>query len=145
MVRQSVEEFARDFSEIGRTIGDDFTDALSACRNMVSDAIDSNFVNARTAAGEAWPPRKDPVPTHPLLILLGDLKEAATGGDVDRIEDGHVLVFGVSTGTIVYAGVQNFGWPERNIKPRPYMGISEAIVDQCADVIVDQKVAELAA
>ena len=142
MIRQSAEEFARDFEAIADTIGEDFTDALTACKEPIAENITRNFASSQTAGGSAWPPRKDPGPTHPLLILSGDLKVAATYGDVDRIEGGNVLVFGVSLGTIPYAAVHQYGWPERNIAQREFMGISQVTVDQCAEIVLDIKVAE---
>lgn len=143
--RQEVEEFARDFAAIGQTIGEDFTEALLDCKEPIAENIEDNFQQSQTAGGSPWPPRKDPAPTHPLLILSGDLKAAAIYGNVDRIEGGRELVFGVSKDTIPYAAVHQYGWPEQNIAQREYMGVSEITVDKCAEIVLDSKYAEVVA
>lgn len=59
-------------------------EAVSAAADKVFESVGGNFDRAEDAGGEAWPAHS-PVTiamhgVHPLLILSGRLKRAATGG-----------------------------------------------------------------
>jgi phage gpG-like protein len=139
MSTQTAEQFLADLDNIADTFGEGLQDALQDCGDIVLIGIEDNFAASQTSRGESWPLRKDPRPTHPLLILSGDLKTAATLGNIFRT-DNNELVIGVSKDTVEYAGVQHFGWPERNIAQRAYLGFSEEVVDACAEVLADAAV-----
>ena len=133
-----------DFTHECQTLGSDMTDNLTPCLEACAETeilgqIRDNFQTSQQADGQAWPPRKDPRPKHPLLILSGDLKTAATGGV--RTVDKYTVEAGVM-GAIPYAGVQQHGWPERNISARPYMNVNgdtaDAIQERIADYIIEQ-------
>ncbi len=144
--RQTAEEFAEEFEQLAETFGDDMTDALIECKSPISEGIEDNFRKSQTSEGQAWPPRKDPGPTHPLLILTGTLMLSATLGGVQRIEDGSILVYGTSTDILAYARRQQLGdttWPAKGIAPRPYVGISDTTLDECAEIVADHALAEV--
>lgn len=139
---QTVDEFTRDFATIARRFEqeEDFSDVLEQCADDILDGIEDNFRRAQTSEGERWPPRKDPGPTHPLLILTGALMLAATRGNIRRITK-DTLELGVSKDTIVYAGVHQFGWPEKNIAARPYLGCSLEVMRACQERLADRALA----
>jgi phage gpG-like protein len=134
MKSQTVKEFIVDLGTLPGRLQDRAAEALVDCEPIILEAVAENFARSRTAAGDPWPARKDPRPTHPLLILDGDLLRAATGGDVRRVNRDS-LELGVSKDTIIYAGVHQYGWPEGNVAQREYMAISNATVDQCVETI----------
>ena len=111
---------------------------LQACAPIVRRGISANFLGGTSPEGDPWPPRKDPSQNHPLLILSGALKAAASQeGAPGHVEDfgDREMAIGVDKSKIVYAGVQNFGWPERNIAQRKYMGLGESSLIECRMVI----------
>lgn len=133
---QTAEEFAAEFNELAATFGQqDWTEALEQCAPLLLEGVEKNFDTSSTSSGDAWPARKDPGPKHPLLILEGDLKVAATYGNINRVVGGDTLEVGVSKETIPYAGVHQFGSPSQNIAQREYLGISEDVADACTEVI----------
>lgn len=141
--------------ELGRMagqLGEENTKALKECDRIITVSVETNFLASETARGEAWPERKDPGPTHPLLILEGDLVAAAITGD-GVITDGKVLTRTMPegpTGTSL-AGIRRheFGDEEIMGKPgilaRPYFGVSSAAADKCADTVADALVEQFVA
>lgn len=145
MISQSPDEFADDFSKPELARAGDYGDVLRAGARLMSQNVKSNFDNAATAGGMAWPQRKDNKP-HPLLRLSLALESAATGSGanhVERIAD-NTLEFGV--GGIIYAGRQNDGdepgsrdilGRPMNIPAREYMAISEDTAGEIQDLAAD--------
>ena len=144
MKSQTAEEFVRDFTALADSLfGDSFVEErLRICAPIILDGVADNFDKSQTAAGVRWPDRKDPGPTHPLLILDGDLKVAATYGNINRVV-GDTLEVGVSKDTIPYAGVHQYGYPDRNIAQREYLAMSNATIDHCCQIVAAAAVAEL--
>lgn len=95
--------------------------------------VQENFSGSHTAAGLAWPPRKDPRLKHPLLILSGALQAGAVGPSQDHIEriTDDSLEFGV--GGLPYVAVHQYGWPEKNIAQREYMAVGDATIEKMAE------------
>ena len=115
----------------------DFSDALLKCAPIITEAFGDNFAKQETAGGEAWPERKDPIPKHPLLILTSKLIQAAVGGGPGHVERvwSHEINVGVDCGTVPYAAVHEYGWPERNIPSREYLGVDDNHLEQCRETI----------
>lgn len=121
-------------------------EAVESCESLVIENIVDNFARESTPEGEAWPQRKDPGDGHPLLVETntedsGSLFVAATGqgaGSVRRMED-TTLVVGVDKsikkGGIPGAAVHQFGYPERNIPQRRFLGIGERTKKECGERI----------
>ncbi len=90
--------------------------------------------------GGGWPARKDNLP-HPLLVLSGRLKAAATqagGGRTCPENDGRELAAGVEKSpSLPYTHVHQYGWPGRNIPARPFIDINEQTVDTCEGTVAD--------
>jgi len=143
MPRQTAEEFAADFNTLAAAFGQDMTAALQECAPLILKGIEEHFDESRTAAGEAWPARKDPGPTHPLLILEGTLKLAATLGQINEVIDGQTLKVGVDKDVVPYAGVHQFGFPEGNIAQREYLAMSDVTIGACGDVIAKHAVSQV--
>lgn len=134
----TLDEFTRECETLGDAITADMTPVLEQCAEVeLLGQFEENFRNSRSADGQAWPPRKDPRPTHPLLILSGDLFTAATFSS--RMVDKHTVEAGVM-GTIPYAAAQQYG--TEHILPRPYVNFStetaDAIQTRIADFILEQ-------
>ena len=91
----------------------------------------------KSPAGVPWPAwskryAKTRHANQSLLIASGALVSGMTHNVIsdDQVEAGSNLI---------YAGVQQRGWPERNIEARPYLGVSQRDGDEleaiCADFI----------
>lgn len=125
----------------------DFTPALEACIPIVAESVGDNFARQATAAGKAWPPRKDKKPKHPLLILSGKLIRAAVGeggsatGHIQEVSS-HELNFGVSVAEVPYAATHQYGDHSRNIAQREYLAISKEAEERCHE-IVEERVYEI--
>jgi phage gpG-like protein len=143
-------------------------DALEECKGVIRAGIAENFANQSDAGGGAWPPRRDPGDGHPLLNQNGTLMAAATGdgvGSVGRIVDGKELQVGVAvgeSGSLAGAAVHQFGATIRprvkkmlswingsgqrvfakqvTIPARPYIGVNDATVDECCEIVADHVV-----
>jgi phage gpG-like protein len=95
-------------------------DAMASTVPEIFSSVERNFSRQVDREGNAWPPRKDDLP-HDLLILTGDLMDAATGGlgsFVRYTED--TLEMGVRHEIIPYANTHQHGDSERNIPQREY-------------------------
>jgi phage gpG-like protein len=116
-------------------------DTLRDCLPALRAGFRENFNRAAGPGGAAWPPRKDTKP-HPLLNESGALIGATQGGagGVTQIEDRQLAVSidrSVRLGGIPGAAVHQFGYPPRNIPPRPYYYASEETLDQLTDQFAD--------
>ena len=142
---QTAEQFNADMATVADKITALVPEALRDCEPLVSGAIMENFLGSKSPDGTTWPPRKNPGDGHPLLIETGALMLAATtpgtAGHVSRVE-GDSLVVGVDKdggiGGIPGAGVHNYGFAERNVPQREFMGIDEDTADACGEVIADK-------
>ena len=166
MISQTVDEFCADMERLVSEFGRDLTPAMTECAEIIHADIRTNFENAITPDGQAWPARKDQGFSHPLLDLSGSLMDAATGegpGAVTRISaDG--LDIGVDAsvdqGGLPGAFVHQFGatiypvtkqylsWINSDgdrvfaksvtIPAREYLGFSTTSADLCTEAIADQ-------
>ncbi|MBE3132848.1 MAG: hypothetical protein IMZ55_05200 [Acidobacteria bacterium] len=145
-----MDAFLARLEGLGRELGEDQTPALERCAPIILEGIQANFSGARSSAGAPWPPRKDPKPQHPLLILEGHLLAAAVGrsaAGVNRIENGKELVLGVHLGasgtSLGGARRQQRGDSPPGILPRPYLGFSEEVLDGCCGIVLEETVKQL--
>ncbi|MFA5262183.1 MAG: hypothetical protein WC378_00045 [Opitutaceae bacterium] len=148
MKRQTIEQFAEDLNQIPSRIRDVIPQALEKCKPIVDRGIFENFVLQSNPDGVAWPTRKIEGDGHPLLVETntegsGSLMAAASGmggGHVSRVE-GNALLTGVDKdggiGGIPGAGVHNYGFQDRNIPQREFLGLGEVDLVQCGEVILD--------
>lgn len=96
--------------------------ALEDATDEVFESVDRNFGRQTDSDGELWPPRKDILP-HPLLILTGAMKEAATGGPGSFIQYSRRDVkLGVRAEIIPYAARHQYG--EDPVPRREYFYIN---------------------
>ncbi len=142
MRTQTNEEFIEDMEELAQSFGEDWEPVLKECEEDIAADIIDHFESSTGPTGswqvhapatvERWGP-------HPLLILFGSLYAAATGeGDGHITEtDANSITFGVDASIILYAWAQQEGRPERNLPARPYMYLSEEVVE-----VMTQKVAD---
>lgn len=149
MKSQLVEPFAADMEQAAELLELAIPDALEGCKPLILDNILENFARQETPDGIAWPDRQVEGDGHPLLVETntvgsGSLLAAATGqggGHVCRIED-NALFIGVDKlggiGGIPGAAVHNYGFEEKNIPQREYLGIGERTTELCAEVVVDK-------
>lgn len=143
MKSQLVPEFAADMERVPAQLEQSIGGILDAITPRVLEGIDELFSLAQSPDGESWPPRKEVGDGHALLIDTTALKSAATGvgaGSVKRVES-DTLIVGVdkdtSLGGIPGAGVHNYGFPQRNIPQREFLGLNESAADDCANIIAD--------
>lgn len=120
--------------------GDPLDAEIKQCGDVCRRDIASNYQRSGSPLG-SWPPRKDTLP-HPLLILSGAMRAASVdqGGRGHIEEYGHrSLTMGVnaSSGGIIYAMVHQFGYPARNIPPRPFIVIGDEAIEDCEEIIGD--------
>ena len=117
-------------------------DALSDCAKVLQEGFVDNFQAARDSDGVAWPARKDPRPTHPLLILSSALLKSVQSDTPDI--SGRTLQVGVDPASgIPYAAVHQFGYPPRNIAQREYIHATDDVLVACAEIIGDEVAAEV--
>ena len=149
---------------LSRSIGEDLTEPLEACKKPIGEGISGHFDSRSSPEGAAWKPRVFDAP-HPILEETGALRGAATGtgpGHVERIENGNELVWGVDKegggGGIPGAAVHQFGATiepveksvlrfeaggevhfasQVTIPARPYLGFTEATEEKCGDMFAD--------
>ena len=132
---QTAEEFADELVNIAGQLDRGYEPLLESFIPVIRADVQSNFDNAQTAGGQAWPRRKDSKP-HPLLKLSGALEAASVGTGANHIEEisNNELTFGVRG--VPYAAVQQEGGGN-NIPAREYMAVSEDTVDQLAEMAAD--------
>lgn len=116
--------------------------ALQQCAQELNQGFAQNFASKTDFAGNPWPPRKIAGDGHPLLIDEGDLLLAAASpgnsAHIEEIGDDELLIGAARTvaGKPKAAALQ-FGYPPRNLPPRPYIwGRSDAI-DACGEILGD--------
>jgi len=130
-------EDAADASESGS-----LREPLHDCVPLLYEGFETNFLRAEGPNGEQWPARKDDLP-HPLLILSGDLIEAArdTGNPDNLLQVGdRDLVTGIAGAGVPYAATHNYGrdWGRGSpIPQREYLYANEEVLDACEDVLAD--------
>lgn len=133
-----VEELPEHLMELGARADEaNFAKAfLETCVPKLEEAFTDNFARQASATGGAWPPRKDPRPKHPLLILTSALIQS-----VGTNAKGHVERVGPTTlelGTdLVYAATHQYGDRSRNIAARPFLDVADHVLDSCEAVIAD--------
>lgn len=133
------EEAAEHFMELGARVDEiSFAPAFAeSCVAKLEEGFTDNFARQASASGEAWPPRKNPKGKHPLLILTGALVRSVgtqAPGHVERVGD-RVLELGTN---LVYAATHEFGSPSRNIPARPYLSVTDDILDACEAAIAER-------
>ena len=160
---QNVDEFCRDMDRLAVEFGQDLRVPLRECAEIIHNDLGTNFREAISPDGEAWPQRRDQGFTHPLLDLSGSLKDAATGegaGSITRIEN-TTLCVGVDAAneqgglpgafvhqfgaTIVPVNAKMLSWLNSSnervfaksvtIPPRPFMGFSIDCQERCEEEI----------
>lgn len=150
--QQTAREFAKEFSGMAESFGDDQADALRECTGVVRAGIAENFQQSRSSSGQSWPARKDPAAgNHPLLIKDGKLLAAATGkgaGSVARVVDQQTLEVGVdpdagTAGSVKGARRHQYGDTPPGILARPFIGVSDSAADKCAEVVADHALREI--
>lgn len=112
---------------------------MRQCADRIRQAIDLNFSRGGNAEG-AWPPHAPSTVKrygpHPLLILSGDLRAAATEagapGAVEQLQ-ARGLDLSIDLQRIPYARAQNLGFG--HIPQREYHLADEATVDDCEDLV----------
>jgi len=67
---------------------------------------------------------------HSLLLFEGRLRDSIVG----KALNGNTVVVGSS---MVYANVHQYGWEERNIPDRPYLGLSQDNEDEILEMVLD--------
>lgn len=112
-------------------------EALHGCVKILHEGFETNFLRAEDASGASWPVRKDDLP-HPLLILHGDLIEAARDvGNPNNLlhVDDRELVTGISGSGVPYAATHNYG--RENIPQREFLYANEEVQEACEEVMAD--------
>ena len=71
------------------------------------------------------------LPARPPLVLSGILRKSLRS---EVAADAHSAMVGA---TMTYAAVHQFGWPEKNIPARPYLGMSKADARDVTDAVAD--------
>ena len=122
----------------------DFQPAFEEAVAILNDGVYQNFTSAVGPDGASWPEHAPSTVArygpHPLLVLSGAMIAAAT----DRGAAGHEEEYGpreasvgLSTDTIPYAAVHQFGFAARNIPPRPYWYTVDDVDERAAEVFFD--------
>jgi len=119
----------------------DWSDSWLAILPECYAGIDQNFDDTSGPDNRSWPPHAPftvaKYGPHPLLVLSGKMRAAATGtgeGAIVRVT-GNSLQLGISLESVIYAGAQNFGY--RNIPQREYLGIKEPVADRIEDMLTN--------
>jgi phage gpG-like protein len=137
----NVDELAQYCDRVAmRFENDSLQRAMAACAEIAEQSTRDAFTSSADPITDSdWAPRVDPGDGHPLLIDTGALLQAATGGGAGhvRVVSPREMVSGVDKGAVVYAAVHNFGWPDRNIPQRRYLGFTRRSVRRCRDVVVE--------
>jgi len=142
---ESTEEFAEHLEALSVSYGTELSEPLMDCRTVILAGVAENFAGSHSSTGYGWPLRKDNKP-HPLLILTGELEEAATGGagSITRVVDGVSLEVGVDAS----GGESGRPWAALHqeggtkMPPRPFMGFSDEVQDACEAVLTEWAIEE---
>lgn len=142
MTEISIHDLQSHLSEIAaRFEHEPATEALRQAHPVVMEGIHANFDLASSPDGDPWPLRKDDKP-HPLLIETGALLAAATGGTGSVHElSSRSLIVGVDKDggpdSLHGAAVHQFGFPDKNIPQREYLGLNDEHLDKVGEIIAD--------
>jgi phage gpG-like protein len=152
MLSQRVNEFVPDIKRLTPALESKVPEMMAELEPTVLEGVFENFVRESSPDGIAWPPRKERGDGHPLLVEIategsGSLLAAATSreaqGHIGRVE-GNALLVGVDKqggiGGIPGAAVHNYGFVERNIPQREYLGLTEDYIDLCMNIVADEMV-----
>lgn len=151
MLRQKVDELEVDLAKVPTRLSVAIPQALLQCAPIVDKAILDNFAREASPDGDSWPARKEAGDGHPLLVEVGtegsgSLMSAATGlggGHISRVE-GNSLLTGVDksggVGGIPGAGVHNYGFAEKNIPQREFLGLSDVFAEEVAAMLAEELV-----
>jgi hypothetical protein len=153
------EEFINSMNAAPERLAAPIDDAMRTMAEPCYVDIRDNFLGAHDPDGSDWPTRKDPKPAvgwprggaqstpamHPLLIDTGALSEAAgtpdAPGSICEVSDA-TLMIGVNKdggeGGIPGAAVHNYGYFEKNIAQREYLGIREETAEICDGILLDK-------
>jgi phage gpG-like protein len=117
---------------------DPFQQPLEACAGALAQGEERAFDSATDASGSPWPPHSPytvrKYGPHPLLILSGAMKRAATGGAGNIAQlNGRSLAYGVDQTVIPYAPFQNRG--TSRIPRRQFMYIDGQAAGECRDIV----------
>jgi phage gpG-like protein len=143
----TADQFIVEMQSAPEHIQDRIDGVLNDMTPLVYSDIEDNFLGAKTPDGNSWPARKDPKPTHPLLILSGQLAEAATTpnapGSVCEVANGELKI-GVNKdgggGGIAGAARHNYGDASPGILQREFLGLTEETALQCDEIFIDQAI-----
>lgn len=107
---------------------------------MMREAIEDNFMAARTPDGVPWPPRKHSYPHPPLrdtLAMMNSLVEPDAPGGWAIIEDNFVTLGSdvESPAGYPYPVAQNYG--TNRIDAREFAGVSDDWLDRIEGAIAD--------
>ena len=105
------------------------------------DGFAANFTSQSAPESGPWPPHAPETirrhGVHPLLILSGEMFQAATGegsrGNITDIEASSLEV-GVDLDAIPYARAQNYGL-DGHIPQREFLDVDDSPLDACVDHI----------
>lgn len=120
---------------IDRMTADDFKEPLEEMFAIFHKGVEENFRSESTPDGVRWAPRKHAGDGHPLLFLTGAMFKEAMFGNVNYLDKAARQI--IERDDIPYAGVHNFGFPERNIPQREFFGASEERLKEMDQVIAD--------
>ncbi len=139
-------------AKLGRRLADaPLDESLGKVADRLQEGFADNFQRASDSGGGAWPARKDPSKTHPLLQLTGALLASTQSGSPGNITtiDGRTLQTGVDKsvdlGGIPGAGVHQFSYPSQNIPQREYLYATDDVLVECANILADDIVSEVLA
>ena len=105
----------------------DYTDALFECAGLARKCFANNFMKGGNQK-DTWPPRKDPLLTHPLLMLSLAMFNATTQVSAPgsaTINTGRYVDISVDLNVVPYARAQNYGYPPRNLPMRKFMVLDD--------------------
>jgi len=148
------ERFEYAIAEIGHAIAfGDLTEALIECAQIADKEFGRNFAAAAGPHSGPWPARKrngkglKRGEGHPLEIKSGDEFLAASspfgrGHEQEVFPRGAEI--GIDPAVIPYAAAQNYGFAERNLPQREFFDVSDAAMDQMAEIIADAVLDQIA-
>ena len=127
------------------------SDRQEAFKDIIYANVQQNFDTASTASGEAWAPHAPATVArhgpHPLLILSGAMKQAATesgaAGNYEEVDD-RTLVVGLDMSHVNgfdYASAQQFG--TSTIPSREFFALSDWAIESISRVAADYFIHEV--
>ncbi|TWT30715.1 phage virion morphogenesis protein [Blastopirellula retiformator] len=122
-------------TSLDRMIADDFRSPLEEMLDIFHKGVEENFRSESSPDGVSWAPRKYAGDGHPLLFLTGAMFKEAMFGTLNFADKAARQI--IDREDVPYAGVHNFGFPERNIPQREFFGASEERLKEMDPVIAD--------